>query len=79
MRHGRLWKRSDYDDGNRNDPSSSSCAIYLGCIEQEDGVCILPTTNFISIFPTLIAGFSCAPPTLRVLFVELALLENDIQ
>lgn len=41
-RYGRLRERADDDDGNRNDPSSSSCAICLGCIEREDGVRILP-------------------------------------
>jgi len=30
------------DDANRNDSSSSSCAICLGCIGEEDGVRILP-------------------------------------
>lgn len=31
------------DDANRNDSSSSSCAICLGCIGEEDGVRILPS------------------------------------
>jgi len=30
------------DDANKNDSSSSSCAICLGCIGEEDGVRILP-------------------------------------
>lgn len=30
-------------DANRNDSSSSSCAICLGCIGEEDGVRILPS------------------------------------
>lgn len=31
------------DDANRNDSSSSSCAICLGCIGEEDAVRILPS------------------------------------
>jgi hypothetical protein len=36
----RCLRRSD--NANRNDSSSSSCAICLGCIGEEDGVRILP-------------------------------------
>jgi hypothetical protein len=41
-RYGRLSRRSDDNDVNRNDSSLSSCAICLGGIGEEDGVRILP-------------------------------------
>jgi len=40
VKYGSLRRRSD--DVNRNDSSSSSCAICLACIEEEEGVRILP-------------------------------------
>jgi len=64
-KYGSLRRKSD--DLNRNCSSSSSCAICLGCIGEEDGVRILPNCRHyfhIScidrwLFPSTVNNSSC--------------------